>query len=867
MNAFNSHNSDNQQNAPKRQINATQKPKLHSNANAPLSPYIIHLSHEEEAPTKTTPSHLQKLAQSLIIDQDFSETEPAINENELSLNFEEIVHQFTESDTNVEPVQLFESTEKATLQAPPTPSEFHSNKHKGVQIHKALFSQETIEENSAPAAEPTEPVIEVIEEPQVIAHIAFEDEEPIEQIVEPEYIERHGFIYRLVPSIRLRAVFAFVLLSFAFILPLHAIQQAYAVKSTQVHITDSGKQAIDQFMQGTSALGSEQLDLAEGDFAEAAETFKTAEESLQNMGSAINIIASILPQTERAYKSATGLITAGKEISSAASLMTRAANEIQQRTSISASVKLTLLTAYIENALPHLTTASEALANVDANAVPEEYKTQILELQQKGPALERSMKEFVTFSDALTTILGSGKKMRYLVIFQNNTELRATGGFPGSFAEIDVLNGEIVNVSIPGGGTYDVQGQLSQFVEAPQPLSLLNDRWEFHDSTWFPDFPTSAQKLLWFYEHAGGPTVDGVIAINATVMPDLLQITGPIEMPEYSRVIDSENFLFETQKIVEIEHEQFNLPTEERPEEAPKQFIGDLAPKVLEQLKSADMNTTLSMLALLGQSLEEKDVLIYMQDNELQSDIEALNWSGKIKQAPHDYLMVVNTNLGGGKTDTVIDQTIDVLSEVQKDGSIINTVTITKEHRGLQTTLFEGVNNVDYIRLYVPKGSELLGANGFEIPPAELFEQSTLALSPDPDLAMLVTNQETHEPSQTDIWVESGKTVFGNWIQTKPGEVEVITFTYKLPQQLKPLAQEQTLLELAKSRLGFKDLETHTFFLQKQPGVETRTTTYQLVTPSQKQVLWTSGENNETRFTFENTHDALAQLLIENVIE
>ncbi|MBU4453191.1 DUF4012 domain-containing protein, partial [Patescibacteria group bacterium] len=456
---------------------------------------------------------------------------------------------------------------------------------------------------------------------------------------------------------------------------------------------------------------------------------------------------------------------------------------------------------------------------------------------------------------------GNQEKMRYLLVFQNNTELRATGGFIGSFAQIDVLDGEITNIDIPGGGSYDVQGQLSEFVAPPQPLSLLNDRWEFHDANWFPDFPSSAQKLIWFYQKAGGPTVDGVIAINATLMPQLLEITGPIAMPEYGRTITSENFLFETQKIVEYEYASYQ-DDGDREQDAPKQFIGDLAPKVLEILKQADPETLLKVIDLLSASLTQKDVLMYMEDNQLQSDIETLNWSGSLKNTQGDYLMVVDSNLGGGKTDTVIKQGVNLDVEIQEDGSIINTVTITKEHTGMSSALFEGVNNVDYVRLYVPEGSEFIQANGFEIPDESLFEQADTPLSSDTDMLLWTANFAKDPISQTDIWDEQGKTVFGNWIQTKPGETEVATFTYKLPWKFEQT--NDSIFQKAKSYIGLKNLNEYSIFIQKQPGVVTRTTTIRVFNATNQKVIWTSQNDLFSSGTeFNNDQDRVLSALFE----
>lgn len=810
----------------------------------PVSPYIIHLSREDaEQEELNRPSHLQALAASLSVDADDFDVE---EQDDLSLDFSEIVDQLRESDFQQDEIPEIDTKASSVT---------------------ATRSQAPVEGSAFVGASELER--EIID-PAHRAPSLLETDEEEEEIVRESLFSRLRFTFTF-PSIagpRTRAVAAFVALSFALVLPLHAIQQVNATKITQAEITDAGRNAIDNFLRGTQALESDRFDVAGIDFERATEDFRQAEESLGEIDAAVATLVSVIPQTDKTYESVRGLITSGKELSLAASNLTEAADELASRESLSATTKLTLLNSYVDNALPHIQEATTALEKVSPDAVPAEYQTAVTDLQERVPSLQTSMEEFSEFSETLVTIMGGERKMRYLVVFQNNTELRPTGGFPGSFAEMDVENGEIININIPEGGTYDVQGQLTKFVEAPQPLSLINPRWEFHDSAWFPDFPTSAKKMLWFYENAGGPTVDGVLAINATMMPKLLEITGPIEMPEYGRTIDAENFLFETQKIVEYEYDQYSDPESAREEEAPKQFIGDLAPKVLERLTDADMATTLTMLNLLGEGLDEKDVLLYFENNALQSKIESLGWSGELKQTTGDYLMVVNTNLGGGKTDTIIDQNVDIFSQVQEDGSIINTVTITKKHRGLKTALFEGLNNVDYIRLYVPKGSELISADGFEIPPAELFDTSEVPLAQDEDLLLIESNRHVHTASQTDIWDESGKTVFGNWIQTKPGETETVTFTYRLPITLAASVREHSFLDIAKSRLGFKDLETHTLLIQKQPGVLNRETNATIEFPDGKTVLWSShtGTTPTNDIVIENEKDHFIRFLIENEV-
>jgi hypothetical protein len=114
--------------------------------------------------------------------------------------------------------------------------------------------------------------------------------------------------------------------------------------------------------------------------------------------------------------------------------------------------------------------------------------------------------------------------------------------------------------------------------------------------------------------------------------------------------------------------------------------------------------------------------------------------------------MVVDTNLGGGKTDGVIEQNIDLSVEIASDGTITNTLTISRTHHGIQGLLFTGVNNVDYLRVYVPKGSVLLASDGFRAPDPALFEIPDENWIIDDDLAYGMATASLHPTSGTTIF-------------------------------------------------------------------------------------------------------------------
>ncbi len=612
-----------------------------------------------------------------------------------------------------------------------------------------------------------------------------------------------------------RTIAAFVGLSFVLVLPIHAMQGYSDARQSETSAIARGASALQNFTRATAAAAGQDFTLATTDFDSASNHFAAAEATITSLSGTVGTLLAILPGTSDTYTTSLALTQAGERLAKAGGLMTSAMNEVRNTVTDSPVVKLDILTTYLERAEPLLSDASERMDKVESEALGPEHQALIAELKTRLPELSASVHEFLTFNQTLRALLGADGPMRYLVLFQNNTELRPTGGFLGSYAEMTVADGKITGMTIPGGGTYDLQGSLSAFVKAPRPIQLLNARWEFQDGNWFPDFPTSAKKLLWFYEMAGGPTVDGVIAVNATYIADVLALLGPIDMPEYDRTIDTENFLFETQKIVELEYDQ--------EENRPKQFIADLAPKLLDRVTNADTSTFLSTLQAVGQGLNQRDIQLYFTDDALMKTVYDLGWAGEIRQTDGDYLMIVDTNLGGGKTDTVIDQDITLDVSIDAAGEIINTVTIGRAHRGIKNDLFSGVNNVDYLRLYVPQGAILLNASGDFAPPASsLFEDSELPLEEDADLTLVMNALRTDPASGVDTWNEFGKEVFGGWVQTKPGSTSRIQFTYRLPFTIDTQG-DPGLFEKTMDWLGLSSHERYTLFIQKQPGVETRT--------------------------------------------
>lgn len=838
------------------------KLRIHQGAVNP-SPYIVKLSRDNAParPAMTITEEIEALAKSLIIDGDDEPLSLNVEQEheDLGIDFADISDQLREFDLTTT------HSEAPRVKADRVESQIAK---KNISLDEALsaFLEPTV---SLEAFVPITPVVE--EAP--LEQIAQEQMTPdsaesrwplVPPVQQREYVPRGPSRWRAFMSFEngvlrhasMRALGVFVLLSFVVVLPLHAMQTLSGTVHQVGAVQDMSISALDDISRATSALSTRDFGAAQTDFSAAAEKFAHAEDSLNDLQAGVVALVNVIPQTDRTYETVRGLVTAGQELSQTASIMSQAGNGISSQTATDIVTKLNLLTAYIQNALPHTLAAQAALAKVDSSVVPAQYAAKVVKLQSETPAIAASMQEFLKFVHTLTFLLGGESTMRYLALFQNNTELRPTGGFIGSFAEVDMENGAIANMRLPGGGTYDVQGQLDAFVEAPKALSLINPRWEFQDGNWFPDFPTSAKKMQWFYEHAGGPTTDGVMAVNATFIEKLLDVVGPIEMPKYGITLDSENFIFITEKAVEVDADK-TLNT-------PKAFLGDLAPMLIEKITSADAKTLVKLVVLVEQGLAERDIQVYFRNNDAQKAMQDLGFAGAIQQTHGDYLMVVDANVGGGKTDAVIDQAIDVQVDISESGIITDNLTFTKTHHGMANALFTGKNNVDYVRFYAPEGSILLSADGFEPPPQKLFEPSDVPLGIDDDLSIVMKGETRDAISGLDIWNEFGKTVFGGWMQTAPGETQVVHISYRIPQTLFSKDADTSLLARARRQLGFDNHDGYSLLIQKQSGVVTRSTTVRVNPPATFKTFWTNvpGKDIQTAVV-DNARDAFSGWIFE----
>lgn len=579
------------------------------------------------------------------------------------------------------------------------------------------------------------------------------------------------------------------------------INRGFKVKGSSL---SNSEVAVASLIKAKDGMVNKNYGEASFNFNEAFEKFSQISGDLNSLGGILVDSTRFLPYLSK-LSTGSNLAKAGEDMSKAGILvgetlenLDKIKNPLDKEESVSYLEVFQESNKNIKDISSLLSDADQHIEKINVSDIPEDKRASFVSLKEKLPEINSFLAAYNDSSRMFTDILGGNGPRKYLFLFQNNQEMRATGGFIGTYAILDIFNGRVRNFYVDG--IFNPDGQLRERVVPPGPIQKISANWSLHDSNWFPDFPKSAEKACWFYEKTGGPTVDGVITMTPTVMQKLLGITGPIEMPEYEISIDKDNFLETVQNEVEVDYDkELNQP---------KKILADLTPKILDRIFNAQgfSDITRTMDTLL-ESLNEKHVLIYSKNFEIEKLLRNLGWSGEVLDSQKDYLSVINTNINGYKTDGVVDETISHEAEIQGDGSIIDTVKIIRHHKGGNTS-YDWWNrvNADYMRIYVPEGSELVSVQGqtreTNFSP---LDYANLGYKNDPQLKMEEDSSRIDEESGTKIYNDSGKTVFANWMYVSPQETAEITYKYLLPFKIKTNPKT-------------KSADTYSIVYQKQSG-------------------------------------------------
>ncbi len=582
------------------------------------------------------------------------------------------------------------------------------------------------------------------------------------------------------------------------------------MKARIVEHSTSGVQALESAKENLSTFD---FVGASDDFSLAYEQFTQAGKGLTVFGASIGSILSGLPGGSK-LGTAQNVVEIGKLVADAGQAMSDAFAAIAKTSMLlnpqtGTDMYLAALITPVRNALTradkNLERVTTLMASVAVDDLPEDKREQFIELSEKTPEFRGLVSQALGYTDFLGRLAGSNGEKRYLVLFQNPSELRPTGGFAGSYGIIVFKDGKFKEFY--SDDVYRIDGQLKELYVPPLQLQHITPNWAMRDAAWFVDFSASARKVASFYAKEEGKRVDGVITINPKIVARILEATGPLEMPEYGLALASDNFLATVQNEVEYgKNKELNKP---------KQIIVDMTPRLIARLASANRDTWLAVVQAFMTGMEERDVLMYFTDTKLQQFAQQHGFSGTVHNGPEDYLMVTFSNIKGSKSDAVTDTSLTLDTQLAATGSVRQALTITRKHNGGSSPYgFYNRQNYSFVRVLVPQNAKLVSISGnTKLSYAPMLNYVKTDFLRDPDLEQLENTMQREQGIVT--FQESGKKEFGFWMVVDPGEIKTVELEYEVP---------------------IVSPENYQLYVQKQPGLEVSQFNWTLHTPTDRTV-------------------------------
>lgn len=361
------------------------------------------------------------------------------------------------------------------------------------------------------------------------------------------------------------------------------------------------------------------------------------------------------------------------------------------------------------------------------------------------------MKTLLSVADAV--LKKDDVERTYLILFQNNYELRPGGGFIGSFGVLKIKNGDMTDFQVHDTGNFD--GRIPSTVPPPYPMkeTLRIDSWKFRDSNYSPDFSENAKQAIEFYKMGnGGERFDGVVGITANVLTSFLGVTGPVSVSGFPGTYGGDSAIWDLEYQVERGYIDQGIEKGER-----KSMMNLLGMSVLDKVRGLGVSEKYRLFETVLADLHQKDIQVMFTDDALMNAVRTAGWSGEVDQTwKNDFLLAVDANLGAWKSDYFVKRSYEYTLDMT--GNVPHARFSVRYMHTAEAPDWRVKDYQSYLRLYVPKGSWLESSDGFATEP--VFGETF------------------------------GKKYFGAIVQVPVGTEKTVTFDYTIPSTIDPKLYE-----------------------------------------------------------------------------
>jgi hypothetical protein len=389
-----------------------------------------------------------------------------------------------------------------------------------------------------------------------------------------------------------------------------------------------------------------------------------------------------------------------------------------------------------------LNLADEVISSLVVEYFPEYAQDYILDLKSLVAQASNSVSTINSVVGFVPDILGNTERKRFLVLLQNEGEIRSTGGWLSSYAIFGLEGGQIRELFVDdiynADGTLQVQNKT---FTPPRSLveALETTDYSFSLVNWHPDLYDVMLESEGFVSALGkGDDLDGIITMDITFIQKLLEHWGGIEVPGENELITSENIY---PKIFEM-HEEFTPGSNRK-----STFLANLANETVTRLLSSNFAEYQDIVSVFEESLNEKHLQAVFKNSDTTRFFDQNNWDGQLDSKYTSAPIVIDWNWGGNKANLYIQRDHSLNIEIE-DTSITYSYEINVVNESTSDTYPQG-DYINYTRIYIPSGSKLLNIQGME-------------------------------NNEYDVYNDSGYKVVGGWFNTLAGGNNTLVLRYSV---------------------------------------------------------------------------------------
>lgn len=308
---------------------------------------------------------------------------------------------------------------------------------------------------------------------------------------------------------------------------------------------------------------------------------------------------------------------------------------------------------------------------------------------------KKELSQYLAFSQDLLAWVDNLNQAdsQFVVWLQNSEEIRASGGFVGSVAVLEIKQNQLQQPFFLD--IYDLAGQtqpikprpagIKQYLSEGKGMSITDANWhpDFTQAvrTWLSFLPESQQSNLALSQNK----IQMVAAINLNSITNLLKITGPIYLPDYELEATADNL----STIARSERDQFFAGDHQK-----KQFLVALFTQLKLKLSQLNSTQTNQLKQLILTQLKQGEIQLYASQPKIQKIISAFGFGGQIKPEISQHLVyLIESNVGINKANQQVTRQVKISI---KPKSIKINLNFTNQNQALTAQEKQKINqNID----------------------------------------------------------------------------------------------------------------------------------------------------------------------------